>query len=671
MLVAPSLSPSHHSQSPSSALSNRSSHSPPESYSALPPTPPQSFLSDPLLDGSSFFNFAMLDEEFSKGIAMGGEPFISGSSAPYDFMSSLPELSSSMSMTSESSPSAASNSPAQHNIFTIDPQLVGSPSSTFDHDTEADSPMNHNHHHQASSNSASSSRHNSQHPADNEADNESDDDLEPDLPSTLTIKVGGKGKAGGRKGTVASGGITKKSSVTSSAVQKREQSEEPDEWRPSPEEYKKMSSKEKRQLRNKISARNFRIRRKEYITTLEGDIAERDRLLEAIRSELGSTKDENRALRQEVDALKKALLSGRAEDGPVLPPPAPLPAVSAALTSSFSSNTKDNSNRKGATSPAPTPNTRKDLPTSPRLRNAGAFWGGGAASPMAFGGYTPVHTTLVPEISFGTSALSGKPTGADTNNSAAPARLQENLNPALNSLYGTGGFGAKGMGGAPSPGFDAFAEMNPFTLKTLDAYRMQLWTKMAAQQHARREMQQQQQQQTQLSGLASNLRPAFFASKHIAGSTGAGALSGKAAAGAYPTPPTSPRLSPKVSSSSSGAGPSKQEAAMVHAAALASQSFMAKLGSAFWDAFAGHEEKGGARKGRMGAGVDADKVRRVLEGKAVLRVVDVEPQPQQPQPQPQKMMKMGGAQEKDSGDCLTTLLEESMRSLSISKKGHI
>jgi len=37
---------------------------------------------------------------------------------------------------------------------------------------------------------------------------------------------------------------------------------EPEDWRPSPEEYKKMSSREKRQLRNKISARNFRVRRK-------------------------------------------------------------------------------------------------------------------------------------------------------------------------------------------------------------------------------------------------------------------------------------------------------------------------------------------------------------------------------------------------------------------------
>jgi bZIP-type transcription factor MBZ1 len=36
----------------------------------------------------------------------------------------------------------------------------------------------------------------------------------------------------------------------------------PHDWRPSPEVFSKMTSKEKRQLRNKISARNFRVRRK-------------------------------------------------------------------------------------------------------------------------------------------------------------------------------------------------------------------------------------------------------------------------------------------------------------------------------------------------------------------------------------------------------------------------
>lgn len=55
-----------------------------------------------------------------------------------------------------------------------------------------------------------------------------------------------------------------------------------DELRPSLEEYNKLSSKEKRQLRNKISARNFRNRRKEYIHLLEEQIAERDSLIQSL-----------------------------------------------------------------------------------------------------------------------------------------------------------------------------------------------------------------------------------------------------------------------------------------------------------------------------------------------------------------------------------------------------
>jgi hypothetical protein len=37
---------------------------------------------------------------------------------------------------------------------------------------------------------------------------------------------------------------------------------ESDPLKPSPSELKKMTSKERRQLRNKLSARNFRVRRK-------------------------------------------------------------------------------------------------------------------------------------------------------------------------------------------------------------------------------------------------------------------------------------------------------------------------------------------------------------------------------------------------------------------------
>ena len=141
---------------------------------------------------------------------------------------------------------------------------------------------------------------------------------------TLTItpsKVGGHGKL--RKGTVQSGGIVKKSLSSPSAHSSRDKENssllsttsgqsaasiaanaaalkraktrassevssnaDADEffltsksssasnnddlaidWRPSPEVLAKMSSKEKRQLRNKISARNFRVRRKGTVSS--------------------------------------------------------------------------------------------------------------------------------------------------------------------------------------------------------------------------------------------------------------------------------------------------------------------------------------------------------------------------------------------------------------------
>ena len=87
-----------------------------------------------------------------------------------------------------------------------------------------------------------------------------EEDEEEGIITSPPIKVGGKGKS--RKGTVQSGGVQKKVTVSAVVRDQDDPREDGDDWRPSPEEYKKMSSKEKRQLRNKISARNFRVRRK-------------------------------------------------------------------------------------------------------------------------------------------------------------------------------------------------------------------------------------------------------------------------------------------------------------------------------------------------------------------------------------------------------------------------
>lgn len=545
---------------------------------------------------------------------------------PHDFpLSTSPDASS----------SASSHSP--HPMFAIDPQLVDTP---------------------ATSKALSDF-------GDDDPDDDDDDDLPP-LPKPRPS----------RKGTVISGGIKKAPLPEKENKEGKSKKDpaplrilEPEDWRPSPEEYKKMSSKEKRQLRNKISARNFRVRRKgtpfplpfpclisprvstEYITTLEGDIAERDRLIDAIRSELGSSKSENIALRQEITALKKCLLEGRAL--PDLPPPAELPPVPASppLTPSPAAATA---------SPVVTPNTQKDLPTSPRLSNR-AFWGG-----LGGIGVTPVHATFVPPIAVLAAKASTTPFPGGSpilqpsifyEETIRPRILQENLNPGLNSSSYRDLVEKKGSAninpalnnlnstiGHGVGAFDTFSDLNPFTFKTLDAYRMQLWGKMAAQQHAH-QPQPQPHSYTQPHGLAGNLKPHFFNSNNVSSKVKA----------AYSTPPTSPQL------------PSKEQAA---AAAIASQTLFSKLGSAFWEAFAGAPTHISAAKNW-----DAEKVRKVLEGRAVVKVVDVDvplpvrmPSPVQSVSSTPSHASSAKTDKPSCKDCLTDILEESMRSLTLNKK---
>ena len=102
----------------------------------------------------------------------------------------------------------------------------------------------------------------------------------------------GRGK-GGKKG----GGV-------SSVVRMEDEDlDEDDSWRPSAEEYKKLSSKEKRQLRNKLSARAFRTRRKDYIGTLEEHIKQRDDVIAVLKTEAVSYKNENVDLRYVISFL--------------------------------------------------------------------------------------------------------------------------------------------------------------------------------------------------------------------------------------------------------------------------------------------------------------------------------------------------------------------------------
>ncbi|KAF9431487.1 hypothetical protein BGZ76_000248 [Entomortierella beljakovae] len=67
---------------------------------------------------------------------------------------------------------------------------------------------------------------------------------------------------------------------------------------------KKMTSKEKRQLRNKLSARNFRVRRKEYISTLENQVKEARREAAEMQRRLLQSELNCQFLRQELETVR-------------------------------------------------------------------------------------------------------------------------------------------------------------------------------------------------------------------------------------------------------------------------------------------------------------------------------------------------------------------------------
>jgi len=88
-------------------------------------------------------------------------------------------------------------------------------------------------------------------------------------------------------------------------LKKEEDDMDEDERLLASEEGKKLSSKERRQLRNKVSARAFRSRRKEYISQLESEIANKV-------AENGDLRAQNRALMDEnklLSDLTRMLLS--------------------------------------------------------------------------------------------------------------------------------------------------------------------------------------------------------------------------------------------------------------------------------------------------------------------------------------------------------------------------
>lgn len=86
-------------------------------------------------------------------------------------------------------------------------------------------------------------------------------------------------------------------------MKKDEEDMDEDERLLASEEGKKLSSKERRQLRNKVSARAFRSRRKEYIGQLEGEVAMKANECSELRTQNRALMEENARSRAFIERL--------------------------------------------------------------------------------------------------------------------------------------------------------------------------------------------------------------------------------------------------------------------------------------------------------------------------------------------------------------------------------
>ncbi|KAG0054014.1 hypothetical protein BGZ83_012090 [Gryganskiella cystojenkinii] len=170
---------------------------------------------------------------------------------------------------------------------------------------------------------------------------------------------------------------------------------------PSSTDLKKMTSKERRQLRNKISARNFRVRRKEYIFTLEGQVLQHKTEARHLREAVTIIQEENIRLRDELEIVRRQLAdatlnSNTASVTTISPDQTSVTPLSKEnqnlLSSIMSRNSKANVTLSVARpqSPILTPNLHKDIPNSSNGSSSQSSWKD--KKPIM------VHTTLVPEI---------------------------------------------------------------------------------------------------------------------------------------------------------------------------------------------------------------------------------------------------------------------------------
>ncbi|KAJ2672399.1 hypothetical protein GGH99_006100, partial [Coemansia sp. RSA 1285] len=188
-------------------------------------------------------------------------------------------------------------------------------------------------------------------------------------------------------------------------------------------DLKSMSSKERRQLRNKISARNFRVRRKEYISNLEAEVRMHKEEADGLRKDLVVSKKENQQLRDEIQKLRQRLgtsmapqslatttartASGQAMVQKPLQQAKPVAKMASSLSSAAATPTAT-----AAASPVMAPaaapmvrfNPHKDIGQAAATKKSAAGGssaaaGGSWAAKSNSSGYITVNTTMLP-VSF-------------------------------------------------------------------------------------------------------------------------------------------------------------------------------------------------------------------------------------------------------------------------------
>lgn len=420
-------------------------------------------------------------------------------------------------------------------------------------------------------------------------------------------------------------------------------------------------------------ARNFRHRRKEYITTLEEEISTRDTLISELQDEVGVIRAENTGLKTEVATLREQWQNLLDKLSNMTTPPTPSAAGTAvaglgtnpsravaAAASVATPAAQAVKQEEGAeaimpdaaptrrigtrsTSGIQVPNLSKDVaPRRGATGNWGTFGFGASNSFMS------VHTTLVPDVNLVNLAdgLHGKASLA----TASPFSGQS-FNPALNALSqhqlaempsatahlrGANPSDTR-SGDAPRPNAtfeDFFASANSYVLRpdALDQNRAALYGKLANNAAglltAQRQVggtpgqampQQQSAADKAYLPLPTGFRPAFFRSPKASSSSSSTtnellAFQSPSAAAAA----AAAAMSPVPVASHQDALEMRERVTMAHVAQLANQTLVQRMASSFWDAFVGPSPAGAATKS-----LDSDKVKAVLTGQARLQVVPV------------------------------------------------